>query len=156
MQKLSYNMKNVFALQKIEKACFGKDAWSINNLRSEFENPYSHFFAEERDGQLVGYVCVRTMYEEGQVCNVAVLPEYCRQGIATQLVQAMLTFSSEHGCTRCELEVNVQNAPAIGLYKKCGFEVVGVRKNFYRRSRYETRDAYTMVLEFAKTEDNAQ
>lgn len=148
--KLTISMQNIFALQKIEKACFGKDAWSINNLRGEFENQYSHFFAEMRDGQIVGYVCVRVMYEEAQVCNIAVLPEYCRQGIATQLMQTMLAFVFEQGCQRCELEVNVENTPAIQLYQKCGFQVVGTRKNFYRRTRYNSRDAYTMVLELPK------
>lgn len=150
MKKLSLSMQNIFALQKIEKECFGKDAWTINNLRSEFENSFSHFWAEERDGQIVGYVCVRVMYEEAQVCNIAVLPEYCRQGIATELLNGMLAFVLEHGCKRCELEVNVQNEPAVALYKKCGFEVAGIRKNFYRRTRYDSRDAYTMIRVLAE------
>lgn len=151
MKKLSISMQNIFALQKIEKECFGRDAWTINNLRGEFENSFSHFFAEERDGQIVGYVCVRIMYEEAQVCNIAVLPEYCRQGIATQLLKNVLIFVFEKGCTRCELEVNTQNFAAIGLYTKCGFEVAGTRKNFYRRTRYDSRDAYTMVCELTES-----
>lgn len=154
MKKLSLSMQNIFALQKIEKECFGKDAWTINNLRGEFENNFSHFWAEERNGQIVGYVCVRVMYEEAQVCNIAVLPEYCRQGIATDLLQNMLSFVFENGCKRCELEVNVQNEPAVALYQKCGFEIVGVRKNFYRRTRYDSRDAYTMVYELSENAQN--
>ncbi len=150
MKKLTLNMQNIFALQKIEKECFGRDAWTINNLRGEFESNFSHFWAEERDGQIVGYVCVRIMYEEAQVCNIAVLPQYCRQGIATELLQNMLGFVVENCCKRCELEVNVQNIPAIELYKKNGFEVAGIRKNFYRRTRYESRDAYTMVRELSE------
>ena len=150
MQELKFSMQNVFALHQIEKECFGRDAWSINNLISEFNNTYSHFFAQERDGKIVGYVCVRIMYEEAQVCNIAVLPEFRRQGIATALVQAMANFATEVGCERCELEVNTENLPAAELYKKCGFEVAGVRTNFYRRNRYKSRDAYTMVLELQK------
>lgn len=150
MEKLTFSMQNVFALEQIEKACFGRDAWSINNLISEFSNSYSHFFAEQRDGKIVGYVCVRIMCEEAQVCNVAVLPEYRRQGIAFELVEEIVKFSAESQCERCELEVNTENLPALELYKKCGFEVAGVRKNFYRRNRYKSRDAYTMVLELQK------
>ncbi len=150
MEKLTMSMQNVFALQKIEKVCFGKDAWSINNLIAEFQNDYSHFWAEVRDGQIVGYICVRIMYEEAQICNIAVLPEYTRQGIATSLIQTMVAYVFQNGCQRCELEVNVENEPAIQLYKKCGFEVAGTRKNFYRRTRYKSRDAYTMVLDLTK------
>ena len=147
MEELKFSMPNVFALQQIEKTCFGRDAWTINNLIGEFNNEFSHFFAEQRDGKIVGYICVRIMYEEAQVCNIAVLPEYRRQGIATALVQAMVNFSAQSNCTRCELEVNTENTPASELYQKCGFKIVGTRKNFYRRTRYKSRDAYTMVLE---------
>lgn len=153
MEKLSFNMQNIIALQQIEKECFGRDAWSISNLKGEFSNDFSHFFAERIDGKIVGYVCVRVMYEEAQVCNIAVLPQYRRQGIATGLINMMLPFVKEKGCTRCELEVNTENMPAIELYKKCGFDKVGVRTNFYRKTRYKSRDAYTMVLEFEKAEN---
>lgn len=142
---LEYNMQNVFDLADIEQACFAKDAWTVNNLRGEFLNEFSYLIGYYEDDKLVGYTCVRAMYEEAQVCNVAVLPEYRRKGIATQLIEEMLRLSAEKGCKICELEVNTENAPAVDLYKKCGFEVAGVRKNFYRRSRYNSRDAYTMT-----------
>lgn len=145
IQEISYNMRNIFDLADIEKACFGKDAWSISNLRGEFENGFSYFFGEVVDGVIVGYACVRVMYEEGQVCNIAVLPDYRRQGIATNLLTRVKDFCKEKGCERCELEVNTANTPAVELYKKCQFEVAGTRVNFYRKSRYSTRDAYTMV-----------
>ena len=148
IEKLEFTMQNIIALSSVEKVCFQRDAWSIAALRGEFENDYSHFFAERNDdGKIVGYVCVRTMMEEAQVCNVAVIPEYRRQGVATRLIKYMLEFAKSKECTRCELEVNTMNEAAIGVYKKCGFEEVGVRKNFYRRNRYASRDAYTMVLE---------
>ena len=142
---LEYNMKNVFDLADIEEVCFAKDAWTVNNLRGEFMNEYSYLIGYCQDDKLVGYTCVRAMYEEAQVCNVAVLPEYRRQGIAKQLIEEMLRLSAEKGCQVCELEVNTENTPAVELYKKCGFEVAGIRKNFYRRSRYNSRDAYTMT-----------
>lgn len=150
MEELKFSMQNVFELQQIERECFGRDAWSINNLIGEFNNEFSHFFAAYRCDKIVGYVCVRTVYEEAQVCNVAVLPEYRRQGIACELVKAMVEFAAQCGCERCELEVNTENIPATELYKKCGFEIAGIRKNFYRRNRYSSRDAYTMVLPLQK------
>lgn len=145
IEKLSYTMQNIFQLEKIEKECFGKDAWSIPALRGEFENEYSHFFAKICDGKIVGYVCIRVMCEEAQICNLAVKNDYRRQGIATELLKEIAGFSALQGCERCELEVNTANTPAVELYKKCGYEIVGTRVNFYRKSRYPTKDAYTMV-----------
>lgn len=145
IQKLAFGMSTVFQLHSIEKACFGKDAWSINSIIGEFNNEYSHMFGEIVDGKVIGYVCVRIMYEEAQVCNIAVLPDYRRKGIATKLLETIAEFSHVQGCERCELEVNVGNTPAVELYTKCGYEIAGTRVNFYRRSRYATRDAYTML-----------
>ncbi len=142
---LHYDMQTVFDLADIERECFGKDAWTINNLRGEFTNDFSYLIGYYHQDKLVGYTCVRAMYEEAQVCNVAVLPDYRRMGIARQLIDEMLRLSAEKGCKICELEVNTQNTPAVELYKKSGFEVAGIRKNFYRRSRYSSRDAYTMT-----------
>ena len=144
--KLQFSMQTVFQLNNIEKACFDREAWSIQMLIGEFNNAFSHFFAYEIDGKIVGYSCIRIMYEEAQVCNVAVLPEHRRKGIATELLQAMADFAKESGCEYAELEVNVSNTPAIGLYRKCGYAEVGIRKNYYRKTSYPTRDAYTMVL----------
>ena len=139
-------MPTVFQLNNIEKACFGKDAWSINSLIGEFNNSFSHLFGEVVDDKIVGYVCVRIMYEEAQICNIAVLPEYRRQGIATRLLETIAEFATIQECERCELEVNTANTPTVELYKKCGYEIVGTRVNFYRRSkRFNSRDAYTMT-----------
>lgn len=153
MEKLNYTMQNVIELAQLEKVCFGKDAWSITNLRGEFSNEFSHFFAEKRDGRIVGYVCVRTMYEEAQICNIAVIPQFRRQGVASELLKTMVNFAASQNCTRCELEVNAENTAAVELYKKCGFEIAGLRKNFYRRTRYNSRDAYTMVLQLTKSDN---
>lgn len=146
IEKLDYTMPNVFQLAALEKECFGKDAWSLNSLRAEFANQFSHFFAKTVDGKIVGYVCARIICEEAQISNIAVSVAHRRQGIATELLNHLADYAKEHNCERCELEVNTANIPAVELYKKCGYEVAGTRPNFYRRCRYATRDAYTMVL----------
>ena len=150
IQKLEFSMQTVFQLNNIEKACFGRDAWTINNIISEFNNEYSFFIGEVVDDKIVGYVCVRAMYEEAQICNIAVLPEYRRQGIATGLLAATDELAVSKDCERCELEVNTANTPAVELYKKCGYEIAGTRVNFYRRTRYATRDAYTMIKNLSR------
>lgn len=153
VEQLSFSMQNVFRLREIEKECFGRDAWSIAALTGEFQNDFSHFFALEQNEVIVGYACVRIMYEEAQVCNIAVMPQNRRCGIGTQLVSALCDFSQEQGCNRIELEVNTENEAACLLYQKSGFQVAGVRKNFYGKSRFKSRDAYTLVKQL-KTEQN--
>lgn len=145
INKIEYTMQNIFQLANIENECFKRNAWSIAALRGEFENDFSHFFGYYIDDKIVGYTCVRIMYEEAQVCNIAVLPQYQRQGIGSQLVQKLVEFALECQCQVVELEVNTANQKAVGLYLKNGFIIAGTRPNFYRKSIYPTRDAYTML-----------
>ena len=51
---------------------------------------------------------------------------------------------AQRGITRIVLEVRVSNDPAIRLYERHGFLVVGTRKNFYEKP---VEDAYVMVRE---------
>ena len=64
---------------------------------------------------------------EGYVTNVAVLPDFRRQGIAEMLIKKQL----ENDMNFISLEVRKSNLPAISLYKKLGFETVGIRPHFY-------------------------
>ncbi len=150
INKLEYTMQNIFQLANIEQQCFSRNAWSIPALRGEFENDFSHFFGFFLEDKIVGYACIRIMFEEAQVCNIAVLPQYQRQGIGSKLVQQLINFSTESQCDVIELEVNTANEKAVGLYLKNGFVIAGTRPNFYRKSTYPTKDAYTMLKQLQR------
>ena len=79
--------------------------------------------------------------DEGEITNVAV-SEACRnRGYGEQLVTELMQQGGKHGIRRYVLEVRVSNEPAIRLYQKLGFSVLGTRKNFYEKP---TEDAYIM------------
>ena len=69
--------------------------------------------------------------DEGYITNVAVFPEYRRQGIAAQILQVFLQFAAANHLAFLTLEVRPSNAAAIALYQGFGFEEVGRRKNYY-------------------------
>lgn len=118
---------DVAGIVKIENACFSTP-WSEASLKESLENENSHFYLAEADGETAGYIGVQIFSGEGYVTNVAVLPEYRRQGVATALINAALENDMEF----LTLEVRESNVPAIELYKSLGFEKVGTRPNFYR------------------------
>lgn len=149
IEKLAYTIPNVCKITELEKICFGKDCWTFKQVRLEFENTYSNIFAYTENEEIIGYVIVRGVVDELQVCNLAVHPDYRRRGIATELL-LYLTELCDHLTNKVPemqvaLEVNTHNVPALNLYLKCGFKKAGVRKDFYRTSRYPTRDAYTLI-----------
>ena len=54
--------------------------------------------------------------------GMGVLPGYRRRGLGRQLLEATLGEAQLKGILRIELEVRMDNANAIRLYEKCGFE----------------------------------
>ena len=72
---------------------------------------------------------------EGEITNVAVTRKMRKKGCGRELLLRMQQWADEHGIDRIILEVRSGNEPAIHLYRTCGFEKIGVRKNFYQFPR---------------------
>ena len=86
---------------------------------------------------LTGYIGSQTVMDETDMMNVAVHPDYRRQGIGEMLVNCLVEALKERGSHCLTLEVRASNDPAIGLYEKLGFSQIGRRKNYYRNPREE-------------------
>jgi L-phenylalanine/L-methionine N-acetyltransferase len=67
------------------------------------------------------------------------------QGVGTALMQAMCDYADRWAhVTRLELTVFVDNAPAIALYRKFGFEIEGTHRAYALRDGAYV-DAYAMA-----------
>ena len=64
--------------------------------------------------------------------GMSVLNEYRRHGVGGALLKELFLWAKEHQLNRIELEVFSNNLAAIGLYKKMGFWVEGVKKEAVR------------------------
>ena len=93
---------------------------------------------------VAGYCGIYLAADEGEITNVAVAECFRRRGIAGLLVEQILTESRNRGAARVFLEVRESNFPAIQLYEKHGFQVVGTRRAFYQKP---TEDALLMRWE---------
>jgi ribosomal-protein-alanine N-acetyltransferase len=112
---------------EIEKVCFSRP-WSREALEYQLGLETSSFFVAVVDSKAVGYMGLQIFDWEGYVTNVAVLPEYRGQGIAKALISRQLDNPMDF----ISLEVRESNTPAINLYTKFGFEIMGKRPKFYR------------------------
>ena len=119
---------------ELEKLCFS-DPWSEKSVASELNNPLSLWLVAVDDEIVSGYVGSQSVMGESDMMNIAVHPDYRRQGIAEALVLALVDALREKGIHCLTLEVRASNAPAIALYEKLGFMQVGLRKNYYRNPK---------------------
>ena len=83
------------------------------------------------NGKMAGHVGMSFFCGEGYITNVAVRENYRKRGIGTGLIETLLSFAKDKELEFVSLEVRASNNAAIKLYKKCGFELIGERKNFY-------------------------
>ena len=136
--------EHIARIAELEKICFSCP-WSENALREELWNDSAVIIvAEGEDGTVLGYAGLQTVLDEGYITNVAVDPQYRRQGVADELIAAFLRFGQAK-LAFLTLEVRASNDPAIALYAKHGFAEVGRRKNYYEAPR---EDAILMTRYF--------
>ena len=140
MNLVTMEERHLAALAEIEKACFHAP-WSETMLREELGKGI--FLVAEQDGKTAGYVGCQAVLDEGYITNVAVSPDFRRQGIARALIAKLLAQAKAAGLSFVTLEVRESNAPAIALYAGAGFAPVGTRKNFYSNP---TENAVLMTI----------
>jgi ribosomal-protein-alanine acetyltransferase len=123
-------MADIDAAVRIEETCFSHP-WPANVYHATLLLPYAHYFAAVEDGQIVGTIGVQFLGGDGEISNVAVLPQYRRRGIAHELLEHVLRNTEGFGNGDYTLEVRKGNTAARALYESFGFVTEGVRNGFY-------------------------
>lgn len=126
--------KHVAQVAALEKKCFS-EPWSEKSIASELENELALWIVAEDDGKVLGYVGSQTVMGESDMMNIAVCPDWRRQGIAAGLIVGLIGALKLRGSHSLTLEVRPSNEAAKALYEKLGFTQVGRRKNYYRNPK---------------------
>ena len=123
--------KHIPLIAALEKQCFSCP-WTEEQLRSQLKDDMHEFIcAADEAGNVLAYVGMMYVLDEGYISNIASAPEYRRHSIADCLIDRLTELSCEHALSFITLEVRESNDPAICLYKKHGFISVGKRKGYY-------------------------
>lgn len=99
----------------------------------------------EVNGQMAAFAVTQVVLDEATLFNIAVHPDFQRQGLGRTLLQALITELGERGVMTLWLEVRASNAKAIALYRSFDFNEVSVRKGYYP-SAEGREDAVIMAL----------
>lgn len=140
------SLETVEAVADIEKECFSIP-WSKESIK-ETLNDKRYLTLVAKDGKMtVGFATCFTILDEGSINNIAVTSKYRNMGIASAIIKSVIDYGIKKHLSFWTLEVRKSNFAAINLYKRFGFEQIGIRKNFYEKP---SEDGLLMTLNLTK------
>lgn len=125
---------DINGVYEVEKNCF-TDHWSKDAFNKELKNDVANYLVAKINNKVVGYVGIWFVMDEGHITNVAVHSDYRGLKIGDKLIQALVNLCKENNIVSMTLEVRVSNIVAQSLYKKYGFKLAGIRKEYYSDNR---------------------
>ena len=105
----------------------------LKALSDMMDKPPHVGFCGFSDNYLVGFISANCSVDELDIIDLGVISEFRRLGIAHRLITHLQHYCEIQNIKKIFLEVAENNAPAISLYEKTGFDRIGIRKNYYSR-----------------------
>lgn len=107
-------------------------------------------FVAQYEGQLIGLCSVGLVrrnlrYLHRAETSFVVLKDWWGLGVGGKMMEEVLRWCKEHGCTQLELEVVTGNRRALSMYLGFGFEVVGRAPRALKYADGTYADEYRMV-----------
>ena len=119
---------------KIEEQLFSMP-WTYEGFLGGMNQMGSIFLVAKMGEKVVGYLGMYCAFDEAEITNVGVDKKMWNQGIGQILMDAALKQARQEKIEHLILEVRKSNTQAIHLYKKTGFEEIGLRPGFYELPR---------------------
>ena len=129
-------------IMEIEKHSFATP-WSRKSIEGELKNKFAIYIVAIEGNKVVGYGGMWHVVTEGHITNIAVHKDYRKRGIGNAIVKRLVDIAIEKEMIGLTLEVRPSNEAALAVYKKNGFKLEGIRKEYYEDNK---EDAYIMWL----------
>jgi len=114
-------------------------------------------FVARYDDKIVGaLLLLNTRPRTMEIMNISVYEEYQNKGIGKQLIKAAIEYAKETKTKKLEIGTGNPGVAQMMLYQKCGFRIVGVEFDYFRKNHeekifengIECRDMIRMEMEF--------
>lgn len=135
------NYETVEDVYNVELSAFSHP-WSKESFLEELVNPLARYFVLKINDEVIGYVGLWHILDEGHITNVAVKKEYQGKGYSNYLIKEIIKYKNDNKMKFLTLEVRESNIIAQKLYEKYGFEKIGERKRYYENK--ETAFLYSL------------
>ena len=121
-------------IMQIEKACFGNDAWSKSNMKSELLAPHTTYVVAEESDSLIGYAGLSKLASStsSDIQTIAVSESHRGLGVGRKLIESLLDFARKQNAKEVFLEVREDKPTPQKLYLSLGFTAIDRRENYYQ------------------------
>ncbi len=123
-------IRDVRDIQSIDRDSY-PTPWSKELTVAQVTDPARMHLVAERSNVVVGHGGLIFLGDQAHIATIAVGFGARRQGVADALMVALITHAGEQGFEEVTLEVRASNQPAINLYDRHGFAVLGRRPGYY-------------------------
>jgi ribosomal-protein-alanine N-acetyltransferase len=137
--------RDLDAVMVIELAAY-PFPWTRGNFSDSLNSHYDCKVLHDALGKMAGYFLLMTAVDECHILNITVRPDLQGLGVGRLLFKEIKALAFSNGCSSLLLEVRPSNSQALGVYKKMGFDQIGLRKNYYPAGEHAREDALVMRL----------
>jgi [ribosomal protein S18]-alanine N-acetyltransferase len=137
---------DVRTVLEIERRAY-KYHWTEGIFRDCLRVGYGCWVLELND-VIIGYGVLSLVVGEAHLLNICVAPEWQGKGYGSQLLEHFMDLARERSASQMLLEVRPSNAAALALYRKRGFNEVGLRKAYYP-SEKGREDALILAIDLS-------
>ncbi|WP_250277737.1 ribosomal protein S18-alanine N-acetyltransferase [[Clostridium] colinum] len=132
---LKMTTEHIKDVHKIEEDCFSIP-WSEKSFYDDLtKNKMAIYIVAQKDNEIIGYGGMWHVINEGHITNVAVKKEHRGKGVGDKIINSLIDIAKEKEMIGITLEVRVSNKIAQSIYKKNGFVMEGIRKEYYDDNR---------------------
>jgi ribosomal-protein-alanine N-acetyltransferase len=128
---------------KIENRCH-LTPWTNKNFIDSY-NAKNLFKVLKNENDIIGYYIALFALDECELLNITITSELQKKGFGELMLKDLFSESREAKIVNIFLEVRRSNLSAIRLYKKNGFNEIGIRNNYYQ-NKDDKEDAILMGL----------
>ena len=116
--------------------------WTYNLFFRELTlNKYANYFVLEKEKKIIGYLGLWLMRNDIHITNIAIAKEFRRKGYGGKFLKFVEEKAAVQGIKKISLEVRKSNHIAQNMYRKFGYKVMKIWRNYYRE---ENEDALVM------------
>jgi ribosomal-protein-alanine N-acetyltransferase len=135
-----YATEDFASLYAIEEVCFQPpQRFSRAYMRQLVRQPDAATWIAEQAGRVCGFGLVEWTREAGEtvayIQTLEVLPEVRGQGVGRELLQRMENSVRAAGAAAIWLHADADNAIAIRVYQRHGFQLSGREEDYYGRGK---------------------